>query len=255
MTTAPELPPGLRLVALDSVGSTNDAARELALDGAPEGTLVWAREQTAGRGRRARGWHSPPGNLYCSVLLRPACPVAVSAQVGFVAAVAIAQALESVGADSDRIRCKWPNDVLLDGRKVAGLLLESQAGPGGGMDWLIVGSGVNIASHPDHTETPATSLCAAGVTCTVEEMLEAYGRFLLEGLATWRNEGFAPVRAAWLARAHGLGRQVIARLNTRTLEGRFAGLDAEGRMILESAAGTYQISAADVFFPANAVSE
>ena len=120
----PVLPDGWTLVALASVGSTNDEAARLADTGVPEGTVVWSREQTGGRGRRGRHWASPPGNLYTSTILRPACAAPRAAELGFVAALAVAD-IVPVGRP---VRLKWPNDVLVDGGKIAGILLESAVG-------------------------------------------------------------------------------------------------------------------------------
>ena len=128
MTTGPQLPPGYVLHALDRVESTNDEARRLAEQGAPAGAVVVAAEQVKGRGRHGRGWDSPRGNLYASLLLRPDCTIAVSAQLSLVASLALAEALVALApADAD-VRVKWPNDVLIRGAKVAGLLLESAPG-------------------------------------------------------------------------------------------------------------------------------
>jgi len=130
-----------RLHALDTVDSTNDEARRLAAGGAPHGTVVWARRQTVGRGRRGRPWVSEPGNLHCSILLRPACPATIAAQVGFVAANAVALAVAGLLPDGPPVTCKWPNDILVGGRKVAGILLESDVGRNGLLDTLVVGVG------------------------------------------------------------------------------------------------------------------
>jgi len=121
VTSTPVLPDGWTLVAFDSVGSTNDEATRLAEAGAPEGTFVWAQTQTGGRGRRGRRWASPVGNLYCSTVLRPQCPAPRAAELGFVAALAVADLVR----DGRAVRVKWPNDVLVEGGKVAGILPES----------------------------------------------------------------------------------------------------------------------------------
>ena len=140
------LPQGYALIALDEAGSTNDEAKARAAAGAPDGTVVWARQQRAGRGRRGRDWVSPPGNLYVSVILRPACEARHVAQLSFVAALAVLDLVD--GPLPGRARCKWPNDILVDGAKVAGILLESALEPGGRVDWVVLGIGVNLASHP-----------------------------------------------------------------------------------------------------------
>src|SRR6185436_12611332 len=139
VTYPPVLPDGWTLVALQSVGSTNDEAARLAAAGAAEGTVVWAREQTAGRGRRGRHWASPVGNLYTSAIVRPDCPAARAAELGFVAALAVADMVPA----GRPVRLKWPNDVLVEGAKVAGILPESSIGADGQAEHVILGIGVN----------------------------------------------------------------------------------------------------------------
>ncbi len=138
---------------LDSVGSTSDEALRLAREGAPHGTVVTAREQTAGRGRVGRAWASPPGNLYLSVLLRLDLPVARIAELSFVAALAVAETVDAFVAG--RASLKWPNDVLIDGAKVAGILIEQADGV------AVIGIGVNVAHCPSGLAYPVTSLMDA----------------------------------------------------------------------------------------------
>ena len=158
------LPSFYSLIHLARTGSTNDEAKRLAAEGAADGTLIWADSQTAGRGRRGRLWQSPPGNLYVSIILRPGLPVARLGQVGFAAALAIVETAASLLPPSAVVCCKWPNDVLIDGRKTAGLLLETDSLADGSAAWLVLGVGINIAGHPADTEYPATSFAAAGGT-------------------------------------------------------------------------------------------
>ena len=137
------LPPPFSLVAVDRIDSTNDEARRLVAQGAGHGTVIWAKEQTAGRGRRGRAWVSPPVNIHCSIVLHPGPSLAHAPQLTFVAAVALRDALAEF-LPSAPFQCKWPNDLLVAGRKVAGMLLEV-AGP-----WIILGVGVNVAHTPNH---------------------------------------------------------------------------------------------------------
>src|SRR5439155_19489702 len=123
---APALPEGFRLRHDATIGSTNDEAKAVARTGATDGTLVWADQQTAGRGRRGRIWLSPPGNLYLSLVLRPECAAARAAQLGFVAALGLGDALAPLVGATVQLRYKWPNDLLVDGKKLAGILLESE---------------------------------------------------------------------------------------------------------------------------------
>lgn len=245
---APVLPAFYALIRFETVGSTNDEAKRLAATAAPEGTLIWALEQTAGRGRRGRPWQSPPGNLYLSLLLRPAGSAAHAAQLGFVAALALGDALAPALGRGRELRFKWPNDVLLDGRKLAGILLESETAPGGGVTSVVIGVGVNIAAAPSGTEFPATSLAAAGVDgVTPGLLLDGFAHHFDLWRRRWLAEGFAPVRRAWLARAGGLGGTVRVRLESAILSGRFLDLDEEGALLLEGEEGRRRIAAGEVF--------
>jgi len=246
-----DLPPAYRLVRLGRVGSTNDEAKRLARDGAEDGTLVWALEQTAGRGRRGRAWSSPPGNLYCSLVLRPEVPPAEAAQLGFVAAVGLGEAIGALVPPLVPLHYKWPNDLLLNGRKLAGMLLESEGTHDGALDWLVLGIGANVASYPEETERPATSLHAAGAAdATAERLLEGFARCFLARVDRWLEDGFEPIRAAWLARAAGIGETIRVRLEREELTGRFASLDADGALLLDTGAGRRRVTAGDVFLGA-----
>lgn len=246
------LPPGFRLKAFDSVGSTNDEAKAFARSGAFEGTIVWAKRQDAGRGRRGRAWTSPEGNLYTSTILRPGRSAAEAAQISFVAALAIADTAESVLPESAEVRCKWPNDVLVNGRKVSGILLESEGEPTGGLVWLVLGVGINLRHFPESTEFAATSLAAEGAPTMVPgALLEVYADQLARWYGAWIDHGFGPIRDAWLRRAKGLGEPIVVRLSDRTLTGTFADLDSDGVLLLDrdDGAGRQRIAAGDVFFP------
>lgn len=239
MTSAPVLPDGWRLVALQSAGSTNDEAARLAGEGAPEGTVVWAREQSGGRGRRGRVWASPPGNLYSSTVLRPDCPAMRAAELGFVAALAVADIVPAGRA----VRVKWPNDVLVDGGKVAGILPESSIGADGKAEHVVLGIGVNVGFAPNLPEMRYPGAALGG---TVEATLEKLTAALARRLAQWRREGFAAVRAEWLAIAGPLGLEVDVKLGDELVRGRFAGMDREGALLLDTAAGPRRIVAGEL---------
>jgi len=247
MSLPDTLPSFYRLVAHERIASTSDEAKRLAAEGAPAGTLVWARVQTAGRGRQGRGWVSPAGNLFASLILRPAVPVATAAQLGFVAALAVADACRALAPDA-AIRLKWPNDVLLAGRKLAGLLLESQSRSEGALDWLVLGIGVNLATYPVEVEYPATALAATGADASPEAMLAALAASFLAWYERWRDgAGFATIRAEWLGRAEGLNQPIRVRLPGETREGVFAGLDTDGALLLDTGTGRQRIAAGEVF--------
>jgi BirA family transcriptional regulator, biotin operon repressor / biotin---[acetyl-CoA-carboxylase] ligase len=241
------LPSFYRVVAHQRIASTSDEAKRLVAEGAPAGTLVWARVQTAGRGRQGRGWVSPAGNFYASLILRPPVPVAMAAQLSFVAALAVADACLAL-APAAAISLKWPNDVLLAGRKLAGLLLESQSQGDGMLDWLVLGIGINLATYPVEVEYPATALAAVGADVDADAMLGALAVSLLVWYERWREgAGFATIRAEWLARAQGLNQPIRVRLPGETREGVFAGLDTDGALLLDTGTGRHRIAAGEVF--------
>lgn len=247
MSPTASLPSFYRLVSHERIASTNDEAKALAAEGALAGTLVWARTQTAGRGRQGRGWISPAGNFYASLVLRPDVPIATAAQLGFVAALAVADACLAL-APAAAISLKWPNDVLLNGRKLAGILLESQSQGDGTLGWLVLGVGINLATYPVEVEYPATALAATGADVDSEAMLGALAASFLIWYERWREgAGFATIRAEWLARAQGLGQPIRVRLPAETLAGVFAGLDADGALLLEAEQGRRRIAAGEVF--------
>jgi BirA family transcriptional regulator, biotin operon repressor / biotin---[acetyl-CoA-carboxylase] ligase len=238
------LPAEVRRVAHEEIGSTNSEALKLAEAGAPEFTLVTARRQTAGRGRRGRAWTSPNGNLFASVVLRPQRPLATVSQLSFVAALAVGELLDGLGVRG-RVGLKWPNDVLIDGAKVSGILLEAGEGH------VVAGIGVNLAHYPVGTAYPTTSVAVAGGQIDVERALGHLAASLIGWYRRWLDDGFEPVRAAWLARAHGLGHEVrITRHDGGTDSGVFSAVDESGALVLTGAGGSRKITAGDVFFAA-----
>jgi BirA family biotin operon repressor/biotin-[acetyl-CoA-carboxylase] ligase len=245
------LPDGFVLRELKRVDSTNDEARRMAEAGAAPGLVVLADEQTGGRGRHGRVWASPPGNLYASVLLRVDGPLAASAQLSFVAGLALADTLERHAPDDLQLRLKWPNDVLIARAKVAGILLENAGKANGtGPRCVIVGTGVNIATYPEGTPYPATSLAEAGFAAiTPRALLASYLDALDRWLAQWRDAGFAEVRAAWRARSAGLGEKIRLRLDREELWGRFVDVTPSGSLLLDlDGGGRREIAAGDVFY-------
>jgi BirA family biotin operon repressor/biotin-[acetyl-CoA-carboxylase] ligase len=237
------LPPPFRLEQRDKIESTNDEARRLAAAGFGHGTVVSAVQQSAGRGRRGRAWMSPPGNLHCSILLDRGPEPAAAPQLTFVAAVALRDALADLALTID-FRVKWPNDVLCAGAKIAGMLLEQVN------DLIILGVGVNVVAHPDTALYPATSLAKAGSGADAQDVLTLFCERLGCWYGIWREEGFAPIRRAWLEVAVGIGRSVTARLaDGAVFEGRFAGLAPDGALELADENNHIRrILAGDVFF-------
>jgi BirA family transcriptional regulator, biotin operon repressor / biotin---[acetyl-CoA-carboxylase] ligase len=239
-------PSGYGLKAFDTLDSTNAEARRLA---PTQPTPLWitAASQTAGRGRRGRAWESPSGNLAATLLIRPERPLAQWAQLSFAAAIATAD-MAAQFAPQARMAVKWPNDVLGDGRKVAGILLEV-VGPSSADQALAIGIGVNLAAYPGDTEFPAISLAALGARPILPpQALGVLAQNFAGWYDIWRADGFAPIRDAWLARAAGLGQRIRARLPDREQTGVFEGIDADGALLLSEAGRTTTIAAGDVFF-------
>jgi BirA family biotin operon repressor/biotin-[acetyl-CoA-carboxylase] ligase len=247
----PKLPPAYRLRAYDALPSTNDEARRLALEeDAEDGTLVWALEQTAGRGRRGRSWASPRGNLYVTAILRPECGIPEAAQLGFAAALALVDALGHLMPPLTEVRLKWPNDVLVNDRKAAGILLETVIDSDGQFQALLLGLGVNVADAPDDTAFPATALHweSAGRGVGAEDLLEPWAKHFLTWVNRWVDDGFAPLRRQWLAYAHQPGQKLRVRLPNREVHGSFHDMDETGGLLIDTAEGRERLSVGDVFF-------
>ncbi len=244
------LPAGWTLIAYETVGSTNDEAMQRADRGAAEGLVVWARRQVSGRGRRGRIWQSPEGNLYSSILIRPETSAEVAAQLSFVTALAVGDAVAAHIPAGRRIGFKWPNDVQIDGAKISGILLESAVGGSGLVSQVVIGTGINVGWRPAPGETPypVTSLAALGGEGRLEPVLESYCEALARWVGRWRQQGFAAVRDAWVAQAGNIGQMIEVKTGREVLSGRFAHLDETGALILEGADGrTTRVTAGEIF--------
>ena len=236
----------------ESLGSTSDEAFRLAREGAAHATVVTAREQTAGRGRVGRGWDSPVGNLYLSVLLRLDLAPGRIAELSFVAALAVAEMVDAFAAG--RVSLKWPNDVLIDGAKVAGILVEQANGA------TVIGIGVNVAHCPSGLAYPVTSLVGASRAPLPQEsplpLREGVGggvadvplvrttllAALSRRLDAWLADGFATIRTDWLARAHPTGTP----LRAGALHGTFATIGPDGTLLLDTPTGRVRIVGGEV---------
>ncbi len=242
------------LIVFDELDSTSAEARRRALAGDAGPVWLMARRQSAGRGRRGRVWQSGADNLAATLLLTLDIPPLRAAQIGFVAALALDDLVQAY-VPSELVRLKWPNDVLIDGRKVAGILIESGPAPGGGL-WISVGIGVNLAACPTDVEYPAIAL-ADGLRADVkappsqDEAMDRLAACFDVCLDQWRTQGFEPVRQAWLERAMGMGHACRARLPGQTIDGVAESLDADGALLLRLPGGDLtRIAAGDVFFGA-----
>lgn len=236
-----------RLEIFESVGSTSDICRERAVLGEPEGLAVRAAWQTAGRGSRGREWLSERGNLFLSVLLRPFDPAAEAGLWALLAGVAVAQAL-----GRPDIALKWPNDILRNGKKLGGILIETQVGAEGRLDWLVIGIGLNLSAAP-HIEGRDIE--------ALSEIIDAdlLARAVLARIAALRhlreNEGWAPIRVAWLTHALKQGRTMTLRQQDRLIEGHFVGLREDGSLLLETGGHVQAFSTGEIWQSAAGVEQ
>ncbi|MFA6265382.1 MAG: biotin--[acetyl-CoA-carboxylase] ligase [Pseudolabrys sp.] len=237
---------GVRHISFDRLGSTN--AEALARVRAGERGPLWitAAIQESGRGRRGKAWASPSGNLYASLLLTDPAPPASVSQLSFVAALVLHDAVAECAPQlGPLLKVKWPNDLLLGGAKIAGILVEGETGPPFA---AVIGMGVNCASHPPDTPYPAADLAGAGAPVTPGSLLNAVARAMQLRLAQWdHGAGFAAIRAAWLKRAAGLGQDIRVRLPEREFSGHFEGLDEAGRLLVRGEDGITAVTAGEVF--------
>ncbi|RUT32714.1 biotin--[acetyl-CoA-carboxylase] ligase [Arsenicitalea aurantiaca] len=259
---------GYRLTAYDEIGSTNGEALAAAKSGDPGGHWFVTDRQLAGRGRRGRPWEGPRGNLAATLLLVPDAEPELNATLGFVAGLALYEALARVlpqvrsepGADgrhlyggNSRIALKWPNDVLADGQKLAGILLEATSRPGG-RPAIAIGIGVNVAVAPEGLPYPAESVRSLGGDADAAEMFEALGDAWVSAFSLWRDgEGVEEVLARWRAAATGLGGPVAVQQDGAVIRGIFESIDGAGRLIIRADDDSrIAISAGDVHFGATA---
>jgi BirA family transcriptional regulator, biotin operon repressor / biotin---[acetyl-CoA-carboxylase] ligase len=234
---------GLRLVAHELLTSTNSEALTLARVGERGPLWITAERQSAGRGRRGRSWTSEHGNLFASLLLTDPAPAEHWPELAFVAALAVHDAVADLAETlKPQLAIKWPNDVLLAGRKFAGILIEGEGAKEGA---VAVGIGVNCTSHPKDTGFPATDLGAAGEKISAAKLFRALSVKMLGRLAQWnRGEHFSTIRTDWLARVAGLGDVLRVRLADREVSGRFEGIDDAGRLVLLLVEGGREVIAA-----------
>ncbi|MEJ6784461.1 biotin--[acetyl-CoA-carboxylase] ligase [Aminobacter sp. Piv2-1] len=256
---------GFRLEAHDSVGSTNALALERALAGDPGKLWVVSKKQESGRGRRGRNWATPEGNLAATLLTVLDRDLQYAATLGFVAGLALADALDAVapnarfavgvdggsGRGVKRFELKWPNDVLASGAKLAGILLESTTLPHGRLA-VAIGIGVNVVAHPTDVPYPATSLASLGSDVDAETLFLALSDGWSENERLWAGgRGLAAIRRKWLERAAGLGSEVAVRLEGNVVRGVFETIDEDCRFVIRDAKGeTVKIAAGDVHFGA-----
>jgi BirA family biotin operon repressor/biotin-[acetyl-CoA-carboxylase] ligase len=242
------LPDRYKLISLDTVGSTNDELKFRALSSSEEeGLVIWSLMQTAGKGRNKRVWVSDIGNMYVSVLFRPNCNMFDAAQIGFLPIIAAKETLQQLVGRPMNMSYKWPNDLLLNKKKVGGTLLEAGFDQETQMVWVIVGFGLNIKHFPSATFFPATSIQdEMGLNLKIEKVVELYLNNLSKLYSRWQKNGFDPVRKKWQSYGHAPNDTLRIRLGNEEIVGSFRDLDEKGALIVETNDGLRHIAAGDV---------
>ncbi len=236
--------------ALAEVGSTNTECLERARKGALSGLWITAERQTVGRGRRGRAWFSEPGNLYASLMLIDPAPMERLGSLPLAVAVAVQAAVSRImPLDAPDVLIKWPNDILVDRRKVCGILIEGETLPDG-RHGLVIGIGINVAVAPDAGLYPVATLRDFGASASPEELFAHLFQSMAETLGSWdRGRGISAIMERWKQVAGGIGENITVNLPDRSISGRFAGIDDTGLLKLEmDDGGTRLIAAGDVFF-------
>jgi len=239
------------LLTYQQLDSTNDEARRLAEGGGAHGAFIWALNQVDGRGRRGNDWVSQKGNLFVSALLQPQCDLNILPQLSFVAAAAAHASVAPVLPASD-LKLKWPNDLMLSGEKLAGLLLESfetkDEETGETKRWAVVGLGMNIENAPANLEKPATCLRHAGVELiSAKIVLSRFIHHFVEWYELWQDDGFAPIKKYWMNYALHKEEPMEILTGDEFYTGTFDGLDDSGNLLLKEKDGTIKtITAGEV---------
>jgi BirA family transcriptional regulator, biotin operon repressor / biotin---[acetyl-CoA-carboxylase] ligase len=237
------------LLIFDEIDSTNEEAKRLIRSGVTGDFVIVAKSQTRGKGRLGRYWASPYGNLYTSILFNPKFDIELAPQISFLAAIAMGEVLGKI-VDPESIKYKWPNDIFLNGKKVAGILIESiSVANDSTLRSMIIGFGVNIVKSPEYNTYPVTNLLLEGAELTSpDEFLNDFMKEYLALIDLWQKEGFEPIRKKWLERAFGLGGQVSTYVNKKLVTGTFSSIDKAGNLVIKhKERGTIK-SSGQVFF-------
>ena len=238
------------LLILDQIDSTNSEAIRLAKANVKGDFIIWAQSQTAGRGKHSKQWCSEPGNFYASLLLNKDIPIEIQPQLSFVTALAVYNTIITIAKNANltlAVKLKWPNDILIDGQKVAGILLESIKLSANG--YLIIGVGINLSSHPSDIDQPATNLRSHGIDIHADQILNLFVSFFEKYFALWLCSGFIPIRQQWLRKADHLNKIITIDYDKNRISGKFQDIDFTGNIRVKLACGQiYSLSAGEVFF-------
>lgn len=254
---------GYRVFSYDAIGSTSHEAMRMARAGDAGRVWVAALEQTAGVGRRSRPWQTPRGNLAASVFVTTRTAPSIAATLGFVAGLSLVDALAKLApalvvdtaldgamGRKSQLSLKWPNDLVGEAGKIAGILLQAER-LGGDQMGVVAGIGVNVVAPPEGVDTPATALAALGCRITAEELFTQLAESWLAYERIWDNgQGLPAIRERWLARASGVGEEVAIRVGSEVVRGRFRDIDEEGRLVVSTREGDRRITAGEVHFGA-----
>lgn len=242
-----KMPDGFDHQAFLSIDSTNKEAARQIEKGAHSGLWISAAEQKTGRGRGGREWVSKPGNLFCSLIYDTGKSLCHSAQLSFVTSLAVRDTLVML-VETDDVKCKWPNDVLVDGKKISGILLETFSNERA-ENLMIIGIGINVSHHPKNALYPTTHI--NGESNTTYNHVEVF-QYLADKMALWlyrwQSGGFSKIRNEWLKKAKGKGEMIKVRLPNEEINGRFVDLDANGALMLDVDEEIRLIHSGDVFF-------
>ncbi|MDG1858636.1 MAG: biotin--[acetyl-CoA-carboxylase] ligase [Emcibacteraceae bacterium] len=241
-----KMPDGFNHQACLSIDSTNKEAVRQIMTGAVSGLWITAEEQTSGRGRSGREWVSNSGNLFSTLVYETGKSLCHSAQLSFVTSLAVRDTVEhfTIGAD---VKCKWPNDVLVNGAKISGILLETFINEDG-TNFMIIGIGINVNHHPDKPLYPAAHINKFA-NVAVSDVFQCLAKNMSGWLNVWQNYGFEKIRHSWLNYAKGQGDDILVRLPNEELNGRFVDLDGDGALMLDTGTEIKLIHSGDVFFP------
>ncbi len=246
----PALPTAYELVVLDRVDDVVEEAARRARRGAGEGTLIWAREQTDARTASGKRWYAPRGNLHCALVIEPEYDNPSAQQLLYIATVSIGTAIADTVLAMTGLRWRWPGEILINDLKSGMVRIAASGDDVEPYPWIVLGVSINVAEHPPNPEPERfNSIHASGTReATVESLIEGFSRHFLSWINRWAEEGFEPVRKAWLLRADGIGEAVTLSLKEETLSGKLAGISDRGEAELELDNGSaVKLSPAEYF--------